>query len=33
MNEAECEWVKTLIQCLREIVIEQALYMMAKMRE
>ena len=33
LTEAEGKWVATLIQCLREIVAEPALYLMVKIRE
>lgn len=33
LTEAEGKWVATLIQCLREIVAEPALYLMLKVRE
>ena len=33
MQDTDAEWVKTLIQCLREILAEPALYLMVKMRE
>ena len=33
MQEGDAKWVKTLIQCLREMIVEPALYMMVKMRE
>ena len=33
LTEPEGKWVATLIQCLREIVAEPALYLMVKIRE
>jgi hydrogenase-4 component J len=33
MNGSDSKWVKTMIQCLQEMVAEPALYLMVKMRK